>query len=69
MQDANMRLTLDQCLELAPVYREIGLHWFEEPFPRTAERSFEDHAKLKEALGPVKISGCENLVSRLEFKE
>jgi L-alanine-DL-glutamate epimerase-like enolase superfamily enzyme len=69
MQDANMRLTLDQCLELAPVYKDLGFHWFEEPFPRTAAKSFEGHARLKQALAPVRISGGENLVSRLDFKE
>ena len=31
MQESNMRLMLDECLELCPVLEELGFLWFEEP--------------------------------------
>ena len=31
MQESNMRLTLDECLELCPVLEELSFLWFEEP--------------------------------------
>ena len=31
MHENNMRLTLEQCLELAPALRALGFVWLEEP--------------------------------------
>ncbi|MCC6859438.1 MAG: mandelate racemase/muconate lactonizing enzyme family protein [Bryobacterales bacterium] len=69
MQESNMRLTLEQCLELCPVLRELKFLWFEEPVNRRAEGAIEGHLKIREALrGEVMVSGGETMVTRFDFK-
>ncbi len=69
MQESNMRLTLEECLTLAPVLKELKFLWFEEPINRRDEGAIEGHLKIREALGgKVMVSGGETMVTRLDFK-
>lgn len=69
MQESNMRLTLEECLELCPVLEELGFLWFEEPVPAYEPGALENHLRIKQALRKVKISGGESRGNRFEFKE
>ena len=69
MQEANMRLTLEQCLQLAPVLEELKFLWFEEPVQRTAPGAIDAYRTIRQAMKTVKVSGGETMVSRLDFKE
>jgi L-alanine-DL-glutamate epimerase-like enolase superfamily enzyme len=69
MQESNMRLTLEQCLELAPVLEELKFLWFEEPIRRREPGAIDGHRKIREAMKTVKVSGGETMVTRNEFKE
>lgn len=69
MQESNMRLTLEECLELAPVLEELNFLWFEEPVRTNEPESLERHLKIRQALKKVRISGGESRGSRYEFKE
>lgn len=68
-QEHNMRLTLDQCKEIAPTYERLKFHWLEEPFNRYEEGAVEGHVELCEMLPTVMVSGGEGMHSRFEFKE
>jgi len=68
MQENNMRLNLEQCLELAPVIEDLNILWWEEPVNRRAEGALEEHIKLSEALDKVLISGGETMENRFVFK-
>ena len=69
MQESNMRLSLEDCLELAPVLEELNFLWFEEPVRANEPDSIEKHLKIRAALKKVRISGGESRGSRYEFKE
>ena len=69
MQESNMRLTLEECLELCPVLEELKFLWFEEPVRTDAKTALEDHLRIKQALPTVKISGGESRGTRFDFKE
>lgn len=69
MQESNMRLTLDECLELCPVLDELGFLWFEEPVKAYEPGALENHLRIGQALHKVKISGGESRGNRFEFKE
>lgn len=81
MQESNMRLTLDQCLELAPVLDELNFVWFEEPInsqgstpalrrtPEGVKEAIEGHLKIRKAAKKLLISGGESKQSREEFRE
>jgi L-alanine-DL-glutamate epimerase-like enolase superfamily enzyme len=69
MHENNMRLTVDQCLELAPVLDELNFLWLEEPVRTNEAGALENHLRIKEALKKVKISGGESRGSRFDFKE
>lgn len=69
MQESNMRLTLEECLELAPVLEELNFLWFEEPVRTNEPDSIEKHLRIRQALKKVRISGGESRGSRYEFKE
>lgn len=64
-----MRLSFEQCKELAPVYQRLNFHWLEEPFNRYEEGAVEKHAELCDLLPTVQVSGGEGMHSRYEFKE
>ncbi len=68
-QEHNMRVTLDQCKELAPAYERLNFHWLEEPFNRYQEGAVEGHDELCEMLPTVMVSGGEGMHNRMEFKE
>ena len=81
IQEGNMRLTLDQCLELAPVLNELNFVWFEEPInrwgtnpatrrtPSGIQDAIEGHLKIKQAAKKVLVSGGETMQDREEFRE
>lgn len=69
MQESNMRLSLEECLELAPVLEELNFLWFEEPVRTNEPDSIEKHLRIREKLKKVRISGGESRGSRYEFKE
>ena len=69
IQEANMRLTLAQCLQLAPVLEELKFHWFEEPISTSPRDALEGYVKIREALPHVMVSGGEGRANRFEFKE
>ncbi|MEO8657872.1 MAG: mandelate racemase/muconate lactonizing enzyme family protein [Bryobacteraceae bacterium] len=69
MQESNMRLTVEECLELCPVLEELGFLWFEEPVNSSAPNAIENHLRIKQALKKVRISGGESRGNRFEFKE
>jgi L-alanine-DL-glutamate epimerase-like enolase superfamily enzyme len=69
MQESNMRLTLEQCLELCPVLEKLGFPWLEEPVQTRVAGALEDHLKIRDALKTVQASGGGSRVTRQEFKE
>jgi L-alanine-DL-glutamate epimerase-like enolase superfamily enzyme len=69
MQESNMRLSLEQCLELAPVLEELKFHWFEEPVSTNGPTALANYLKVREALPHVPVSGGEGRGNRFEFKE
>lgn len=64
IQESNCRLTMDQCLELAPVLEELGFLWWEEPTDRRSEGAVENYLKIKANLSKVKVSGGESQPNR-----
>ena len=69
IQESNMRLTLEQCLELCPVLEELKFLWFEEPVPTREPGAIEAYIRINQALKAVKVSGGESRYTRQEFKE
>jgi L-alanine-DL-glutamate epimerase-like enolase superfamily enzyme len=69
MQESNMRLTLDDCLELCPVLEELNFLWFEEPVRTSDPKALENHLRIRQALRKVKVSGGESRGGRVDFKE
>jgi galactonate dehydratase len=69
MQESNMRLTVEECIELAPVLEELNFLWFEEPVKAYEPESLQNHLRVKAALKKVKISGGESRGNRFDFKE
>jgi len=65
IQEANMRWSAAQCVEIAPVLEELKFLWFEEPTRRTPQ----DYLAVKKALPTVKISGGEKRGNRAENAE
>jgi L-alanine-DL-glutamate epimerase-like enolase superfamily enzyme len=68
MQEANMRLTLEQALELCPVLEELKFLWFEEPIIASREGAIDGYIRIKGALPTVMVSGGESLGMRFDFK-
>lgn len=81
MQESNMRLTLDQCLELAPFLQELNFAWFEEPInrrgsnpatrgtPAGINEAIEGHLKIKQVAKKLMITGGETMQNKEEFRE
>ena len=69
MQEINMRLPMDQVLELCPALDELKFLWLEEPVDRWRAGAVDDHLKLKQAMPSVKMAGGETMMTRFEFKE
>ena len=68
MQESNMRLTLEEALELAPVLEELKFLWFEEPINAWQEGAIEGYIRIREAMHTVMVSGGESLGMRFDFK-
>jgi L-alanine-DL-glutamate epimerase-like enolase superfamily enzyme len=69
MQEANMRLSVEECLELAPVLEELRFLWFEEPCRAWDPGAIENHLKIRALMPHVMVSGGESRSHRFEFKE
>lgn len=69
MQESNMRLSLEDCLELCPVLEELNFLWFEEPVRADGQGALDRHLQIRRALKKVKVSGGESRGSRIDFKE
>jgi L-alanine-DL-glutamate epimerase-like enolase superfamily enzyme len=68
IQEANMRFTLEEALELCPVLEELKFLWFEEPINRQKEGAMEGYIQIGKALPMVLVSGGETLENRFDFK-
>jgi len=81
IHELNQRLTLEQCLELAPVLRDLNFLWVEEPVNRWGRvrgqpnqvddipKAIDWHLQIREALDPVPVSGGETMTTRFEFQD
>ncbi len=69
IQEINMRLSLEECLELCPVLEELRFLWLEEPVRTSEPDALEQHLKMKSALRKVMVSGGESRGDRFSFKE
>ncbi len=69
MQESNMRLTFEECMELAPVLEELKFLWFEEPVRTREPGALDRYIEINKALPHVMVSGGEQLVHRFDFKE
>lgn len=81
MQELNMRLNLEQVLELAPALKELKFLWLEEPVNRWGRvpgqrgqqqdvaKAIDQYLKIREAVAPVPVSGGETMTSRFEFQD
>jgi L-alanine-DL-glutamate epimerase-like enolase superfamily enzyme len=69
MQESNMRLTFEECMELCPVLEELKFLWFEEPVNTRKPDALERYIDINRALPKVMVSGGEQLVHRFDFKE
>jgi len=65
IQEANIRWSIEQCLEIAPVLEELKFLWFEEP----TKRNIDDYLTIKKALPTVKISGGEARNNRSQLAD
>ncbi|MEM9676096.1 MAG: mandelate racemase/muconate lactonizing enzyme family protein [Bacteroidota bacterium] len=68
MQEHNMRLTLEENLEMAPALEANNILWLEEPLKQNDPDAIEKHLLLKQKLDRVMISGGENFTTRTGFK-
>ncbi len=81
IHELNMRLNVDQVIELAPALKELNFLWVEEPVNRWARKrgvpnqpadipkAIEEHLRIREALGGVPVSGGETMTTRFEFQD
>lgn len=64
IQESNCLLTVEQCLELAPVLEELGFLWWEEPTRRTGDGAIDNYLRVRQELKTVKVSGGEGQTCR-----
>lgn len=69
MHENNMRLSVDETLELCPVLEELNFLWLEEPVRAYEAGALENHLRIRRALSKVKVSGGESRGTRFDFKE
>jgi len=69
IQEINMRLSLEECLELCPVLEELRFLWLEEPVRTSEPDALEQHLKIKSVLRKVMVSGGESRGDRFSLKE
>ena len=69
IQEANQRLTFEECMELAPVLEELRFLWFEEPCPAGVPAAIDNYLAVRKAMPHVMLSGSEKGRNRFEFKD
>lgn len=81
MQEGNMSIPFEQCLELVPVLDELNFVWLEEPISRYVSNAdknkspedmkvgIEGYLKIKKVTKKLLISGGETMQNREEFRE
>ncbi len=69
MQESNMRLTFEECMELGKVLEELKFLWFEEPVNTRRPGALEQYIQINQSMPNVMVSGGEQLVNRFDFKE
>ena len=82
IHEFNMRLPIDQALELVPKLAELKFQWIEEPVDRWGrsrpqipnepvdiDKAIDWHLQIREAANGVPISGGETMTDRFEFKD
>ncbi|MGO9894245.1 MAG: mandelate racemase/muconate lactonizing enzyme family protein [Bryobacteraceae bacterium] len=69
IQEANMRLSLEEALELAPVLEELRFLWFEEPVRVNGPEAIDNYNKIRGRMPHVMVSGGESRPNRFDFKD
>jgi len=69
IQEINMGLLLEECLELCPVLEELGFLWLEEPVRTNLPDAIGQHLQIRSALKKAMVSGGESRGDRFSFKE
>lgn len=69
IQEANMRLSLDECLQLAPVLEELRFLWLEEPVRVNGADAIDNYIKIRQKMAHVMVSGGESRPHRFDFKD
>jgi galactonate dehydratase len=82
IHEFNMRLPVDQAVELVPKLAELKFQWIEEPVDRWGrsrpqipdepvdiDKAIDWHLRIREAANGVPISGGETMTDRFEFKD
>lgn len=69
IQEANMRLSLDECLQLAPVLEELRFLWLEEPVRVNGADAIDNYIKIRQKMPHVMVSGGESRPHRFDFKD
>jgi galactonate dehydratase len=69
IQEANMRFSLEEALELAPVLEELHFLWFEEPVRVNGPEAIDNYKKIRSQMPHVMVSGGESRPNRFDFKD
>jgi L-alanine-DL-glutamate epimerase-like enolase superfamily enzyme len=80
IHELNMRLNVDQVVELAPTLKALNFLWAEEPVnrwgrqrgqpgPADIPKAIAEHLRIREALDGVPVSGGETMTTRFEFQD
>jgi len=69
IQEANMRLSLEEALELAPVLEELRFLWFEEPVRVNGPEAIDNYNRIRSRMPHVMVSGGESRPNRFDFKD
>jgi galactonate dehydratase len=69
IQEANMRLSLEEVLELAPVLEELRFLWLEEPVRVNGPDAIDNYKKIRSRMPHVMVSGGESRPNRFDFKD
>ena len=64
--DANQRWEVDEAIEWINRLRDFDLWWVEEP---TAPDDILGHARIREAIAPVRVATGEAMANRIMFKQ
>jgi galactonate dehydratase len=69
IQEANMRLSLEEACELAPVLDELHFLWFEEPVRVNGPDAIDNYNKIRSLMRHTMVSGGESRPNRFDFKD